>query len=716
MPVLFEHPCRSVHTIKILFCLKPFKYIINMPEFKYCCNPFKKPSHWQFLKDLINITDATRGKYSHLILDSATKICRNCYKLLSRISPAQCENETTKLNSEPIADNMSISDEESRDDMSIVSQDSDISCSEIDTELLNVKVKEIVPIIKQVVHSQTISPVDKKRVLTEFKQELISVFDEAECKDSNEMTEIVENLKNGIADAINFEEKLKILTFAPKSWTIRKLMNVFGVSYSLAQKVYQINHGIGKISNRHSSGRKSLADTTVEVIKNFYRSDEISCIRPGKRDCIKVGTESVQKRHVLCNLREAYIEFKKSCPQIDVGFSTFARHRPRECRLAGSNGFHNVCVCKMHQNVKLLLDGLKAHSYLDESGHPLFPKHYSGVLKLMVCNEPTTDCYYAKFKDCRDADNIFLLLNEEFPVDRVQKSIEYMQWESNESHQVKLVHKTVDIDICIEHLYEQLMKLRPHDFVAKKQSAYLNKLKDELKEGCFLALCDFSENHNLLLQDAIQAYHWTKNQATLHPIVVYHREGSNLVHNSYVVISDCLEHDTTAIHLFLAKLVEHLKNKHSTINQIIYFSDGAGSRYKNKFNLTNVLYHEEDFGIPAEWHFFATSHGKSPCDGVGGSVKRLASRASLLRSANNQIQSPLQLFEWATDYFTNVKFFYATIDEHEEHKKFLETRFASARVFNGTRDYHSFVPVSHNAMNCKLFSAAEKGKIHKFFV
>ena len=32
---------------------------------------------------------------------------------------------------------------------------------------------------------------------------------------------------------------------------------------------------------------------------------------------------------------------------------------------------------------------------------------------------------------------------------------------------------------------------------------------------------------------------------------------------------------------------------------------------------------EVDFGMPAEWHFFATSDGKGPCDGVGGTVSSL---------------------------------------------------------------------------------------------
>jgi len=44
-----------------------------------------------------------------------------------------------------------------------------------------------------------------------------------------------------------------------------------------------------------------------------------------------------------------------------------------------------------------------------------------------------------------------------------------------------------------------------------------------------------------------------------------------------------------------------------------------------------------DFGIKAEWHFSATAHGKGACNGLGGSVKRLAARASLQRISDNQI-------------------------------------------------------------------------------
>ena len=43
-------------------------------------------------------------------------------------------------------------------------------------------------------------------------------------------------------------------------------------------------------------------------------------------------------------------------------------------------------------------------------------------------------------------------------------------------------------------------------------------------------------------------------------------------------------------------------------------------------------------------NFFATSHGKSPCDGIGGTVKRLTARASLQRLSQEQILTSDEMF------------------------------------------------------------------------
>ena len=78
--------------------------------------------------------------------------------------------------------------------------------------------------------------------------------------------------------------------------------------------------------------------------------------------------------------------------------------------------------------------------------------------------------------------------------------------------------------------------------------------------------------------------------------------------------------------------------------KIYYFSDGSSAQYKNFKNFANLRHHKKDFRVDAEWHFFATSHGKNACDCVGGMLKRLAAKASLQRHLQNQILTQISSF------------------------------------------------------------------------
>ena len=42
-------------------------------------------------------------------------------------------------------------------------------------------------------------------------------------------------------------------------------------------------------------------------------------------------------------------------------------------------------------------------------------------------------------------------------------------------------------------------------------------------------MVDFAENFSFVVQDEIQAFHWNKLQATLHPIVMYYKQNGNLL-------------------------------------------------------------------------------------------------------------------------------------------------------------------------------------------
>lgn len=82
-------------------------------------------------------------------------------------------------------------------------------------------------------------------------------------------------------------------------------------------------------------------------------------------------------------------------------------------------------------------------------------------------------------------------------------------------------------------------------------------------------------------------------------------------------------------------------------------------------NFHNLCLHKTDFGIKAEWQFFTTSHGKSACDGLSGTVKWLASKASPQRLYNNQILTQLQLYEFAAENISGIDFVYSSTKEYE---------------------------------------------------
>jgi hypothetical protein len=62
-----------------------------------------------------------------------------------------------------------------------------------------------------------------------------------------------------------------------------------------------------------------------------------------------------QKQFVLCSLKEAYIKFKETHPDIAISFSKFSELRPEWCVLAGVHGTHTTYECTIHQNMKLMM-------------------------------------------------------------------------------------------------------------------------------------------------------------------------------------------------------------------------------------------------------------------------------------------------------------------------------------------------------------------------
>ena len=123
------------------------------------------------------------------------------------------------------------------------------------------------------------------------------------------------------------------------------------------------------------------------------------------------------------------------------------------------------------------------------------------------------------------------------------------------------------------------------------------------------------------------------------------------------VLSDDLQHDVVFVYETQKIVIQFLKNKFPHVKSLHYFSDGCAAQYKNCKNFLNLCYHQKEFNIKACWSFFATSHGKSLCDGIGGTVKRVITRESLQLGPGNTINSVDKVYELCNLKVHKVSFF-----------------------------------------------------------
>ena len=150
-----------------------------------------------------------------------------------------------------------------------------------------------------------------------------------------------------------------------------------------------------------------------------------------------------------------------------------------------------------------------------------------------------------------------------------------------------------------------------------------------------IVLSDFAENYQFFVQDK---NHWGKKHCTLHTVVIYYLDDDpNLAHISFCFIFNDNHQDTYFVYKVQSLLIDYLKINYPYIIILFYFSDRCVGQYKNCKNFIDFSHHLVDFGVDAEWIFCAMSHGKSPCDSIGGFVKSHVAMRRLKRPLNNHI-------------------------------------------------------------------------------
>jgi hypothetical protein len=133
---------------------------------------------------------------------------------------------------------------------------------------------------------------------------------------------------------------------------------------------------------------------------------------------------------------------------------------------------------------------------------------------------------------------------------------------------------------------------------------------------------DFAENYSSKSLEEVQSAYFNQTSVTLHPVVVYHKgaEG-DLLHRSFIIVSDEMAHKAGTVITFAKELIPTIKSIDPALETIHYWTS---SQYRNRHIFNFVANHKQIYGITARWNYFEAGHGKGPCDGLGGTCKRMA--------------------------------------------------------------------------------------------
>lgn len=392
-----------------------------------------------------------------------------------------------------------------------------------------------------------------------------------------------------------------------------------------------------------------------------------------------------------------YTSYKADYPDDKISFSLFCALRPKYAVIAGTSGTHKVCVCEKHENAKLLPHARNRNISCND------------LINLLICEKSDNyKCMVRLCSTCTDkeefrkkiVDKIFS--NFDLASDK-NKEIFYKQW-SKEGDRVQLISVTQTVEELIEKSVFIFNDSIYHHYVFKEQSRYLKDLKSNLNENTVIIMMDFAQNYTFVVQDEVQGHYWSRNCCTLHPVVIYFRKNGELKHESLCFITDDLKHDVSAVHVFVNHVIAYIKEKFPGKTEVKFFTDGCGGQYKCCTNFLFLCEFETLHGIKVEWIFLATSHGKSPCDATGGTVKRNAAKESLRRDKDKQILSTEELHKFCEESLPGIK---TILIKKEEIDIQREITSKLAQTVPGTRSYHHFTPLTKTIVGCKSTSFQE---------
>ena len=512
-------------------------------------------------------------------------------------------------------------------------------------------------------------------------EELLEKKTVDKCQDCKMNMEII---KEAIPLAKTRNEVVRLTSLAPSTWKCEEVCEELQIGPGTLRAARMVRRAKKSFHIMKHSSKNSLSKEVEEKVDNFFKDSDVSVASPSAtvqvKDPVTKEKTVLPKYLMLKTIDQTYVEFKEKFPNLKVGRSSFHRLRPVNVCVPNEKDI-SCCLCLTHSNMDLLLQ-------------PMNMSH-NDALSLVVCDPTSKDCMNMTCTQCPGVETLREYLIGLIDLETTD-FIHYQEWiyqDKFASIQATKMDSPTYIDIVIER-FPTFMR---HHYIYKSQKSYFEYCKQNVIPENPIILTDFGENYSFVVRDQIQGFFFNQSTpCTICPFVCYFKEHADdeVKHQSFLIISDTHLHDTYSFHVFRCKVLEQLKEKYPHFKKISYFSDGCSGQYKNFKNFALLCRHNEEFNLEANWHFFATSHGKNACDSICGVVKKQARMYSLKNAYGKQIQTPWDLYEFCINNLKSIVTIFVHDDDVKDAKSKLDSYFVQFKGIKGTQKFHSFSPVS----------------------
>ena len=396
---------------------------------------------------------------------------------------------------------------------------------------------------------------------------------------------------------------------------------------------------------------------------------------------------------------------------MNIGLSKFCSLRPVNVLLSSAMP-RDVCLCQYHENIRMLYECIAKEV-------TTLPPYSETLVDNFVCDSTSEFCMSGKCSKC--SSEWLLDATKDAPL---HEETSWCQWErvtqtlpgkgGKGQRQVKKVVKVLKegtIEEAIVSLMEKMPHFLQHVLVQRKQTKFFQDKVQHLKANEAVVQIDFAENYTCFQQDEVQAAHWSQDQVTLFPVVIWTKtEENKIITSSHVIVSDDHSHEKNSVAVFMDTVLRtFVKEKYPNVKVVHIFSDGPSSQFKNKYIVQLLQSFQTKLGGRILWHYFATSHGKGAVDGIGGTVKRTVWNAVSTRKVQS-VPSAKSFANVAQQFCQSTGITLITKEAIKKVSKrlHLEKVFNNAKTVPGIQKFHSMdVDPKKRCVRFRLYSTQD---------